>query len=96
MKNTVSITSEELLSLAYAQNPKLPKAGEVIWNYGHPFVVTEPMVSPVINPEQLCHSHQFTYVGVCTEHEANDSIRHTGYNGGRYGFGVNVTSSKPA
>lgn len=68
----------------------LPKAGDKIWNTGHEFIVTEPMLTPIPESYRSAFSHQFTYKGVCTDHECNDSIRNTGYNGGCYGWGVNI------
>ena len=65
----------------------LPKAGDKIWNHGHEFIVTEPRVHEVKNS---AFTHQFTYIGVCTDDPSNDSIRNTGFNGGTYGFGINL------
>lgn len=82
--------NSELLAKAYATNPTLPKAGDIIWNQGHEFIVTDPQVHPVPESSGPGFTHQFTYAGKCTDNECNDSIRHTHYNGGTYGWGINL------
>lgn len=82
-------TQTELLAQAYASNPRLPKAGDIIMNYGYEFTVTEPMVHEATGSHSA-FTHQFTYTGICTSSDRNESIRHTSYNGGRYGWGINL------
>ena len=82
-RTTITVTAE------VAAKHKLPAPGSKIWNQGHEFTVTEPMLYPVMD-QRGPYTHQFNYQGVCTEDVTNDSIRKTGYNGARYGFGVTI------
>lgn len=67
--------------------------GQIVFNQGYEFIVTEPRLHK-LQPNQPKNgfTHQFTYKGICTADKRNDSIRNTGYNGGVYGFGVNIES----
>lgn len=47
---------------------------KTVWIQGHEFTVTNVTE----------HEGRKYFIGVCTENKVNDSIRHTGYNGGQY------------
>lgn len=59
--------------------------GDLIWCQGHEFIVREPRV--MIGTDGI---PVFRYRGECSTHPCNDSIRHTGYNGGTYGYRVDA------
>ncbi len=61
----------------------LPAAGDVVFNAGYEFTVTDPTVET--NPDGR---KVFRYTGVCTASDRNNSIRNTAYNGGRYGWAI--------
>jgi hypothetical protein len=52
------------------------QVGDLIFNHGHIFRIAE-----VRQP----YPGVIRYKGICTPSKRNDSIRHTGYNGGTYG-----------
>ena len=56
----------------------MPVEGSRVWNSGHEFIATDVRLV-VIDGRHVAY-----YTGVCTDNPCNDSIRHTGYNGGHY------------
>lgn len=64
----------------------LPKEGQIVYIHGYEFIVRN--LSVVDNPNTPGGGKVCRFTGICTAHERNDSIRHTGYNGGHYGWKV--------
>ena len=51
---------------------------------GHEFVASNVTITPDGEKRVM------RFTGTCTDNPVNDSIRRTGYNGGRYGWFVNA------
>lgn len=71
-----------------SSGPRLAE-GQVVWNAGHEFKVTALKFYP--DTEHPGYE-VMRYTGVCTDDPCNDRIRHTGYNGGTYGYRVRSES----
>lgn len=63
--------------------PRLTE-GQIVFNQGYEFIATNVRYYDE-GEEGYENMH---YVGVCTDDARNESIRHTGYNGGTYGYRV--------
>jgi len=63
---------------------RIPANGDIIWNCGHEFIV----FNAAIETDLRTGRKLLRYTGVCTKHDANDDIRYTSYNGGRYGWAI--------
>ena len=63
-----------------AQEMRIIKDGAVVYVCGYEFIVSDVTIE---EHPKLGTCVYFT--GTCTADERNDSIRHTSYNGGRYG-----------
>ncbi len=66
--------------------PRLTE-GQIVCNQGFEFVATDVRYFD----EGDGYEHM-RYTGVCTDDPRNDSLRHTGYNGGSYGYRVRKES----
>lgn len=64
------------------------KDGDIIYNTGHEFVVTNLRKIPREDGKVTIR-----YNGVCTADDRNDSIRKTSYNGGTYGAFADINAT---
>lgn len=84
MEHSLLKVSECSASKPSIGGPRLTE-GQTVWNAGHQFIATG--VTFAQDPEHDGFE-VMRYTGVCTAHDCNDSIRHTCYNGGTYGYRV--------